>query len=281
MRATRPPALPPRVAHVVADSRPESGFLLLGDAGSSRAPLRRDWYRVRPNGMSVACRGRAPLLGSGTSPPAPRVPVDPPPPQFRRSGTAPEVIDLSRLHGNDPEYFRLLVDEQGPMIAAVVRRYATDPDDAEDLYQSVWAQAWVKRRSYAGHGHFRGWLRRLATNRCLEEVRVRRRQAHLIHRLAAERRSDVEVWHPVGPSAILRGRARLRTIGHALEQLPARQRTVVELRILRGLSAHEVAGIMGITPATVRSLLRHAFHRLRALILEDPSDGEPRDREAG
>ena len=49
----------------------------------------------------------------------------------------------------------------------------------------------------------------------------------------------------------------------ALTQLPQRQRVVVELRDVHGLSADEVCGVLALTPAIQRVLLHRARAKLR------------------
>ena len=55
----------------------------------------------------------------------------------------------------------------------------------------------------------------------------------------------------------------------AMAHLSEREHEAVSLRILEGRTPGEVAGIMGIDKATVRSHIRHAVERLRK-IMEDP-----------
>ena len=60
-------------------------------------------------------------------------------------------------------------------------------------------------------------------------------------------------------------RRELRT---ALDELPERQRTVVELRDVHGLTSDEVCALLGLTPGNQRILLHRGRARLRTR-LED------------
>ena len=57
------------------------------------------------------------------------------------------------------------------------------------------------------------------------------------------------------------GRSQLE---HGLAQLPERQRTVVTLRDIHGLTSDEVCDILGLTASNQRALLHRARSRLRA-----------------
>jgi RNA polymerase sigma-70 factor (ECF subfamily) len=59
-----------------------------------------------------------------------------------------------------------------------------------------------------------------------------------------------------------------RELRAALDELPLRQRTVVELRDVHGLGSDEVCERLGLTPANQRILLHRGRARLRAR-LED------------
>ena len=64
--------------------------------------------------------------------------------------------------------------------------------------------------------------------------------------------SSAAVWAPI-----------LKT---ALEQLPTRQRTVVVLRDVEGLSSDEVCGVLGISAGNQRILLHRGRSRMRELL---------------
>jgi RNA polymerase sigma factor (sigma-70 family) len=60
------------------------------------------------------------------------------------------------------------------------------------------------------------------------------------------------------------GNRELPAIHFAVSQLPPRQREAESLVLLASLPTREAAEEMGVSPATVRSLLRHAFKHLRS-----------------
>jgi RNA polymerase sigma-70 factor (ECF subfamily) len=67
-----------------------------------------------------------------------------------------------------------------------------------------------------------------------------------------------------------------RELGAALNELPARQRTVVELRDVHGLTSDEVCERLAVSPANQRILLHRGRARLRAR-LEDVYRGTERE----
>jgi len=74
-------------------------------------------------------------------------------------------------------------------------------------------------------------------------------------------------WEPPPEYAAVAAEIR-RELGTALDELPDRQRTVVELRDVHGLSSEEVCEQLGLSPGNQRILLHRGRARLRAR-LED------------
>jgi RNA polymerase sigma-70 factor (ECF subfamily) len=69
-------------------------------------------------------------------------------------------------------------------------------------------------------------------------------------------------WSPSPEDAALAGEVRAEVAG-ALRDLPERQRTVVSLRDVHGMSADEVCDALDISPANQRVLLHRGRARLR------------------
>ena len=87
----------------------------------------------------------------------------------------PSDLDLlARAVAGDGDAFAALA---GPYQRAVFRhcyRMLGSGADAEDATQDVLERAWRKLATYDGSGPFGAWLQRIATNICLDELRVRR-----------------------------------------------------------------------------------------------------------
>ncbi|MFF2538750.1 sigma-70 family RNA polymerase sigma factor [Streptomyces cyaneofuscatus] len=62
------------------------------------------------------------------------------------------------------------------------------------------------------------------------------------------------------------------TLFRALRQLTDRQQDVMVMTYLQGMNAPEVAAVLGMTSATVRSTVRHSLRRLRTRCSIDRAD---------
>jgi RNA polymerase sigma-70 factor (ECF subfamily) len=176
--------------------------------------------------------------------------------------------DVGAFHAGDRTVFRALVVEHGPSVLRLARSFTRDTSAAEDLFQEIWTKVWERRRQYSGEGSFVGWLHAVARHECIGHHRRQRARAARLERLRSRAILDGGGRsHPVGPRRVERAELRARLL-QAMAVLTERQRTAVELRLLEGMGSAEAARLMECSPATVRSLLRHALTRLRMILGE-------------
>ena len=175
------------------------------------------------------------------------------------------MFDARRFAAGDDKYVEEVIRNHSPMVLIVCQAYARDYDHAQDLYQEIWRTVWTKAESYRGEGAFRAWLHRVATNVCRTDARARKKVAEARDALASEAGS----WSRVDPLHQTHLRELQRAILRALPELTPGEREALTLRVLEGRKPAEVARIMNVTPATVRSHVRHALNHLREM-MEDP-----------
>ncbi len=145
----------------------------------------------------------------------------------------------------------------GPAVRRYVHRYADGPDEAAELYQRVWVEAYLHRKDLQGDGSPRGWLLAITRTVCGRFARAKRRVVRLGDAIFDVR--DVAL-PPDRRIALARA---ITLIESLIAGLPPRQRQVVEYRVLAGLSTSETAIAMGCGAGTVKATLHAALARLR------------------
>ena len=130
--------------------------------------------------------------------------------------------------------------------------------EAEDAVQETMLRAWRSRRQFEGRSLLGSWLRRIATNVCIDALNARSR-----HAVPLDPASLQEAWLEAGPDTdpteqMLVNESFQLALLVALERLPARQRAVLMLREAMGWKASEVAELLGISSAAVNSALQRA-----------------------
>ncbi len=165
----------------------------------------------------------------------------------------------------DTEAFGELVRRHQELVYKLLRRYAHDADDAFDLAQRAFLQAFqAARRSrleaaMTGGGFpFKAWLVRIAVNLGKNHVRDAGRWAKApVEALEAERSPE-----PSAHAQLERAEAQ-RLTRLAVLKLPRRQREVFGLRVDGGLPFAEVARLLGISEANAKTHFHYAVKRLR------------------
>lgn len=170
--------------------------------------------------------------------------------------------------GGDTDAFGELVRRHQETVFALTRRYTRSPDEAKDLAQRAFLQAFeAARRSFTrweragGEVPFRAWLLRIAINLGKNQLRSHKRWV-----LAPVEQVDVERPGEETPSSVLEraeGQAHVRL---AVLELPKRQREVFTLRIDAGLAFAEVAQTLGITEGNAKVHFHHAVKRLKQAV---------------
>jgi RNA polymerase sigma factor (sigma-70 family) len=167
----------------------------------------------------------------------------------------------------DLDAFNRLVLAYQDMVYNQAYRMMGDVDAAEDATQEAFISAFRNIRSYRG-GSFRGWLLRIVTNACYDELRRRqRRPAVPLEPLTSD---DEEIESPswIADTGELPEESALRSelgiaIQNCLDELPDEFRAMVVLVDVQGLNYQEAAEIIGKPVGTVKSRLSRARVRMR------------------
>jgi RNA polymerase sigma-70 factor, ECF subfamily len=187
-------------------------------------------------------------------------------------------LDLSRL---DQDAFGAMVEPHRRELQAHCYRMIGSVQDAEDMVQETFLRAWRRRDTYEGRASLRAWLYKIATNVCLDALKKRPRRAvpvtfQPLSTLAEPISTSImePIWLEPYPDDLLsfsddnpEGRysaqenIRMAFIA-ALHLLPPRQRAVLILRDVLDWQANEVADILDMTVAAVKS----ALHRARSTL---------------
>lgn len=198
----------------------------------------------------------------------PALPVDPYPLQGRAAGAVP-LADaggelLRRMAAGDESALGALYDRWSPLVHSVVARIAGDADDAEELVEETFLQAWRQAGRYEGtRGGVSTWLVVIARSRALDRVRLaghRRAAAEPLENAEAAGTLLPDTHTPLAAAEI----AETRQMVHAaMEKLPADQRETLDLAYFGGLSQSEIAGMTGQPLGTVKTRCRLGLQRLR------------------
>jgi RNA polymerase sigma-70 factor (ECF subfamily) len=160
-----------------------------------------------------------------------------------------EVLILKAQQG-DQEAFSAIVEECWTPLVRFARSIVGDAD-AEDIVQEALLIAWRKLPGLKIRPAFASWLYRIALRVSLRRIRSRPRLAPLT--LAHDRATGGRAAEEID-------------VERVLAALPPRQRAVMHLTLIEGMSDSEIGAVLAIEPASVRSHRRRARETLRRLL---------------
>lgn len=188
-------------------------------------------------------------------------------------GAAEDRVLLDRLARKDHEAFKALVNRHLSAVLTLATRMLRDRAEAEDVAQETMLRLWRAGEGLdvGAHG-LRPWLRRVASNLCVDRIRLHQRT------VVTDEVPEVSV--PADQVTSLEQKDVTRRVGDAIGALPERQRIALTLFHHEGVSQSEIGAILGVSEEAVESLLARARRALRvtlrpewqAMIEKDPTD---------
>jgi RNA polymerase sigma-70 factor (ECF subfamily) len=190
--------------------------------------------------------------------------------RVRRRDGAPQICDIGLLdvafdeatatrafRNGDAAGLEWLAKRYMKYAAVVARTFVRSPCDAEDIVQDAFVRAWAQRHRFTHGRPFAPWFLSIVRNRALDLIRHR----------AVAREEAIDIHHPAPrrdrPDIVAHARIAADIAYDALRRLPPMQRTVASLALLGGFDHAEIASMMSLREATVRSHLALARKRLR------------------
>ena len=178
----------------------------------------------------------------------------------------------ARARDGDQDAFEQLVRDNEKRIYTLALRMTGSREDALDLAQDAFFQAWKALPTFQGESSFATWIYRLATNVCIDYLRKQKRRRQVESELSLD--DDEAAWsEPADWSQDPQRQLERSEMGRALERglqaLPEQQRQILVLRELSGLSYQEIGTAMELDLGTVKSRIARARVALRKILLED------------
>jgi RNA polymerase sigma-70 factor (ECF subfamily) len=183
-----------------------------------------------------------------------------------KEGKQDDLVLMQRIAGGDQRALGQLYDRYGRLVYGLARSVVRDEAAAEEITQDVFTRVWSRSGTYQPEqGRPLTWLMRIARNRAIDELRSRssRPQASSI--------SWLEEDLPDGGTDLAEEvelSRRRKEVAGAIAALPAQQRQVLALAYFQAYSHREIAGILKQPLGTVKTRLRSAMKRLRAVLEE-------------
>jgi RNA polymerase sigma-70 factor (ECF subfamily) len=163
---------------------------------------------------------------------------------------------VERASRGDRDAFDLLITDAIDRLYAMARLIVRDADLAEDAVQEALIHCWRELPRLRDRSRFDAWLHRLLVNAATDQYRRRRRYTAAV---ALIPESGVEADFAIGLAVA-------DELHAAFERLRVEHRIVLVLYHYVGLSAPEIADVLGLPGGTVKSRLHYAAQAMRAAV---------------
>ncbi|MEP6905802.1 MAG: sigma-70 family RNA polymerase sigma factor [Gemmatimonadales bacterium] len=176
---------------------------------------------------------------------------------------AEDVALIRRMCDADETALGALYDRWMRSLYSLVFHLLKDVDEAEDVVEETFWQAWRKASSYEpSRGAVSTWLLTIGRRRALDRLRAKGRRRE--ESLTQEGGVLADMIAPgLDPSEAAEASERRTHVVAALRELPEEQREVLELGYFKGLSQTEIADATGQPLGTVKTRMRLAMQKLR------------------
>jgi RNA polymerase sigma-70 factor (ECF subfamily) len=168
---------------------------------------------------------------------------------------------LAEAQGGGEEAFACLYRAVQPALLGYLRVIA--PDAADDVASETWLQVVAGLGGFrGGEEAFRAWVFTIARHRAIDagRRRARRRTVPLDEHETAERLTAADAadlaLEAISTQAVI----------ELLSALPKDQAEIILLRVVAGLSAQDVARMVGRSPGAVRVAAHRGLRRLAAIV---------------
>ena len=166
-----------------------------------------------------------------------------------------EAVLIARTRQRDQDAFARLYDRYSPLVYSVALRVLRNPSAAEDVLHDIFLQLWRSPEKFdSARGNFASWLAVVARNRAIDGTRRERP------------RIDPEEVVLISPSNIeteVERNAVAEKIRNLLQEMPAAQRSAVEMAFFDGMTHGEIAAATHEPLGTIKTRIRSALMTIR------------------
>ncbi|MDI6852575.1 MAG: sigma-70 family RNA polymerase sigma factor [Deltaproteobacteria bacterium] len=158
--------------------------------------------------------------------------------------TDPHLV--ARAQEGDLPAFEELVKKYQREIYGLACRLVMDQEEAKDLTQQAFLQAFIHIRGFRQQSQFRTWLFRIAINQCYNFLKSKKKFGDPVDP------QEMQIVGEDSPEEDLLAEQDRQRLYEALEKLPPKQRAVITLKLEQGLSYQEISQVLGGTSGAAR-----------------------------
>ena len=173
------------------------------------------------------------------------------------------ILSLLREPVTKENGFRVMMDTYKERIYWHIRRLVVTHEDAEDILQETFINAYRFIGSFNGKSKIYTWLYRIATNECIRLLRNRKKMKQNIEEL-----TDKHILR-LGETDMESGEEILFKFQNAILRLPEKQRLVFTMRYYDDLTYEEICYILKTSVNALKTNYHYAHEKIKQYMLNN------------
>ena len=171
-----------------------------------------------------------------------------------------DIALIAACQQGDARAFRRVFEMYRDRVYALCTHMAPNEQDAEDLTQEIFVQAFRNVGTFRAESAFSTWLYRIAANRCLAEARKRRPAFSSLETVAQK---NMPIARTANPEEQLIKKELVKRAEEAISGLPESMRLVFVLGTQVGMPYREIGEILSCSEDAVKVRIHRARKRVR------------------
>lgn len=174
-----------------------------------------------------------------------------------------EILKLFDQEHTCGEGLALMMECYRTRIYWHIRRMVVSHEDAEDVLQETFINAYRFIGTFRRESKLYTWLYRIATNECLRLLRSRRGDSDSFEEVS--RSLSATLYEESGES----GDRIVLMFQEAILRLPEKQRLVFNMRYYDELSYEDMSKVLGMSVATLKTNYHYAKEKVKAFMIDN------------
>ena len=168
-----------------------------------------------------------------------------------------ELLNLLR-NGENPDYaFSLLVRQYQEKVYFFIRRIVINHDDADDVVQNVFIKIWKNIHNFREDSKLFTWIYRIAVNESLSFLNSKK-----LRSFVSMDSPEAANLRSLNDDNFFSGEAIQKKLQEAIIRLPAKQRTVFNMRYYDDLTYEQMSEILGTSVGALKASYHFAAKKI-------------------
>jgi len=178
-------------------------------------------------------------------------------PELEHPDITRDIIERSRKGNRQAQY--QLYQMYSKAMFNICYRFMNDKEEAEDMLQESFTEAFRRLDSFRYESTFGAWLKRIVVNRCINEINRKKASLEFFEDMSPfEEEEDRPDDYETGLS--------VDKIKMAMEELPKGSRMIFSLYLLEGYDHQEISEILKISESNSKTQYMRAKQRIKEIL---------------